>query len=65
MTRWYKIFLIISLCGPIIDAVSSYLYMCICMTIYNAGCWSARNEKLKRISAETHKMHCKFCFLKN
>lgn len=27
---------------------------------YNAGCWGARNEKLKLVSAETHKMPCKF-----
>jgi hypothetical protein len=66
MTGWYKIFVVISLCGPIIDAVSSYIYTCICMIIYNAGCWSAGNKKLKLIRAETHKMHHKFyVFLKN
>lgn len=51
MTGWYKILVIISLCGPIIDAVSPYVYMCTCMIGYSAGYWGARNEKLKLVSA--------------
>jgi hypothetical protein len=60
ITGWYKIFVFISLCVPIIDAVSPYMCMYTGMISYNAGCWGVRNEKLKLISAETHKMHCKF-----
>jgi len=33
MTRWYKIFVIISLYGPIINVVSPYVYMCTCMIV--------------------------------
>lgn len=53
MKRWYKIFVIISLCGPIIGAVSQYMCMCTCIISYDAGCWGARNEKLKLICAGT------------